>query len=370
MPNSWIAQRTAAFQSSGIRRVFDLAAKLENPCNLSIGQPDFDVPERVRNACKDAIDAGRNGYSQTQGIAPLRERLQADIDRRYGHSDRKVFVSSGTSGGLTLAMLAMVDPGDEVIFLDPYFVMYPSLISLAGGVPVVVSTYPDFQVDPDKIAAAITPKTKMIILNSPSNPTGIVATDSQLRAVAELAQRHGIALISDEIYSAFQYDEPFVSPASHNEQTIVIDGFSKSHAMTGWRVGWVHGPAEVIDTMSKLQQYTFVCAPQPAQWAGLEAIDVDLSHYRDQYRHKRDTIVAGLKDHYEITTPGGAFYVFPKVPDNFANATQFVEQAISHGLLIIPGNIFSKQDTHFRISYAASDETLDRGIEILQRLLR
>ncbi|WP_164103049.1 pyridoxal phosphate-dependent aminotransferase [Candidatus Laterigemmans baculatus] len=368
MPRPWIAERTKAFTSSGIRRVFDLAAKLKDPINLSIGQPDFAVPERVRQACIEAINEGRNGYSQTQGIAPLRERLQAEIEARYGHEDRQVFVSSGTSGGLVLAMMALVNPGDEVIYFDPYFVMYPSLIALAGGVPVPISTYPDFRIDLERVEAAITPRTKMIVVNSPANPTGIVASDDELRGLAELAERHEIALVSDEIYSSFQYDQPFVSPAKFNPRTIVIDGFSKSHAMTGWRVGYVHGPAEVIETMIKLQQYTFVCAPQPAQWAGLEAMDVDLSSYRDAYRDKRDRIVEGLRGYYELVHPGGAFYAFPKAPEG-TTGTELVERAIARGLLVIPGGIFSSQDTHFRISYAASDETLRRGIEILRELV-
>lgn len=368
MARTWIAERTKAFTSSGIRRVFDLAAKLPDPINLSIGQPDFDVPERVRRACCEAISAGRNGYSQTQGIAPLRERLQSEVDATYGHTDRQLFVCSGTSGGLVLAVLAMVDPGDEVIFFDPYFVMYPSLIGLAGGVPVPISTYPDFRIDIDAVADAITARTKMILINSPANPTGVVASDDELRGLAELAARHDIALVSDEIYRSFQYDQPFVSPARFNSRTIVIDGFSKSHAMTGWRVGYVHGPAEVIETMTKLQQYTFVCAPQPAQWAALEAMDVDLTHYRDAYRIKRDMLIQGLSDSYELTVPGGAFYVFPRAPGGAA--TGFVERAIERGLLVIPGGIFSRHDTHFRISYAASEETIQRGIEVLVHLAR
>jgi aspartate aminotransferase/aminotransferase len=371
MTHPWIAQRTSAFESSGIRRVFDLAAKLENPINFSIGQPDFEVPPEVRRACCDAIEAGRNGYSQTQGIGPLLERLQADLDAEYGHGDRGVFVCSGTSGGLVLAMMAMIDPGDEVIYFDPYFVMYPSLIELAGGVPKPISTYPDFRLDPQKIADAITPRTKMIIVNSPANPTGVVASDDELRAVAELAERHGVALVSDEIYSRFQFDTPFVSPARFNPQTIVVDGFSKSHAMTGWRVGFVHGPRPLIDAMAKLQQYTFVCAPQPAQWAALRALDVDLAEHRDHYRRKRDRIVDALADLYPIVKPAGAFYVFPRVPPGSGReetATQFVERAIEQGLLVIPGKIFSSRDTHFRISYATSDEMIERGIELLRQL--
>lgn len=364
----WIAERTSSFDSSGIRRVFDLAAKLKDPINLSIGQPDFDVPAEVKAAAIEAIESGKNAYSPTQGISPLRDALRADIAERYKHDDREVFVCSGTSGGLVLAMLSMINPGDEVIYLDPYFVMYPSLVALCGGVPVPVDSYPDFRLDPDKIAAAITPRTKMILVNSPANPTGVTATAAELKAVAELAAEKNIALLSDEIYSRFFYDEEFASPAAYNDQTIVIDGFSKSHAMTGWRVGYVHGPAEIINTMLKLQQYSFVCSPQPAQWGALRAMEVSLDGHIEDYRRKRDLIVEGLSGHYELAKPGGAFYVFPKAP--IESGEKFVEEAISQGLLIIPGKIFSGRDTHFRISFAASDETLHRGIELLQKLAK
>jgi aspartate aminotransferase len=364
----WLADRTAKFDSSGIRKVFDLAAKMKDPINLSIGQPDFDVPAEVKAACKQAIDAGKNSYSVTQGLAQLREKLQAKIDAQYGHSDRKVFVSSGTSGGLSLTMWSLVNPGDEVIVFDPYFVMYTALTKLVGGVPVIIDTYPDFRIDLDKVESAITPRTKLILLNSPANPTGVIASREEMQGLAQLAAEKNIALLSDEIYSSFCYDAPFDSPANYNERTIVIDGFSKSHGMTGWRLGYVHGPAEVIDTMIKLQQYTFVCAPTPVQWAGLAAMDVDTSSYMAAYRQKRDLIVAGLSDLYELTAPGGAFYAFPKAPHG--TGSQFVTEAIENNLLIIPGNIFSQRDTHFRISYAAADGTIERGIEVLRKLAK
>lgn len=364
----WIAERTEAFDSSGIRKVFDLASKMVDPINLSIGQPDFEVPEEVQIAAIDAIRDGKNSYSPTQGIAPLRERLKAQILEHHPHPDREVFISSGTSGGLVLAMMAMINPGDEVIFLDPYFVMYPALLKLFGGVPVAVDSYPDFRLNPDKIKAAITDKTKMILINSPANPTGATATSEELEAVANLAAERNIALVSDEIYSRFFYDGEFVSPAAFNDQTIVIDGFSKSHAVTGWRVGFVHGPSEVVATMLKLQQYSFVCAPQPAQWGALRALDVDLTGQIDGYHRKRDLIYGGLADHYEVIRPGGAFYIFPKAPAR--GGTAFVEEAIRRGLLIIPGKIFSQRDSHFRISFAAADQTLRRGIEVLQQLAK
>lgn len=364
----WIARRTTTFDSSGVRRIFDLAANLSDPINLSIGQPDFDVPESVQEAAIDAIRTGKNGYSPTQGIEPLRDALREDIARKFPHGDREVFVSTGTSGGLVLAMLSMVDPGDEVIFLDPYFVMYPALVRLCGGVPVAVDSYPDFELRADRIAEAITPKTKMILLNNPANPTGMTASRDQIRQVAELAAEREVALVSDEIYSRYMFDEPLVSPASFNERAIVIDGFSKSHAMTGWRIGYVHGPSEIIRTMMKVQQYSFVCAPQPAQWGAVRAMEVDLHGHIDAYRQKRDRLVAGLEDCYELTKPGGAFYLFPKAP--IESGTEFVERAITNNLLVIPGKIFSGRDSHFRISFAAPDETLDRGIEVLREMAR
>jgi aspartate aminotransferase/aminotransferase len=368
MDHPWIAKRMEYFDSSGIRKVFDLAAAMDDPINLSIGQPDFAVPEAVQEAAVRAIHDGKNGYSPTQGIGPLIEALQARIDAQFRHTMRQVFVTSGTSGGLVLAMMALVNPGDEVLVFDPYFVMYKSLVGLVGGTCVVVDTYPDFRVDLDKVAAAITRRTKVVLFNSPANPTGVMAGEDEIRGLAQLAAERNIALVSDEIYSHYCYDAPFVSPAKFNPQTLVIDGFSKSHAMTGWRLGFAHGPKEVIQQMIKLQQYTFVCAPQPSQWAGIAALSVDTQSHIDAYRRKRDRIVAGLSDDYELVAPGGAFYVFPKAP--WGTGEQFVHKAIENKLLIIPGNIFSGRDTHFRISYAASDATIDRGLEVLRKIAR
>lgn len=367
-PASWISDRSRTFDSSGIRKVFDLAAKLKNPVNLSIGQPDFDVPDSVRQACIAAMEQGKNAYSPTQGIAPLREKLKAHVDQRYQHEDRDLFISSGTSGGLVLTMMSIVNPGDEVIIFDPYFVMYPPLVKLAGGVPVFLDTYPDFRIDLAKVEAAITDRTKLILFNSPANPTGVTANLDEVVGLADIAAKHNIALLSDEIYSEFVYDGDLLTPADHNPHTIVIDGFSKSHAMTGWRVGWVHGPRDFIQTMIKLQQFSFVCAPQPAQWAGLAALDVDMAGHRADYSRKRDMVVEGLKDNFEFETPGGAFYLFPKAP--WGTGTEFVTKAIEEEVLMIPGNIFSQRDTHFRLSYAAPDSVLERGIEILNRIAR
>jgi len=365
----WLADRSAKFDSSGIRKVFDLAAKMANPINLSIGQPDFAVPDAVKEAAIEAIRGDKNGYSVTQGVAELRETLQRQVDAQYGHADRRVLVTSGTSGALVLAVLAMVNPGDEVVVFEPYFVMYPALVGMAGGRCVTVDTYPDFRIDPERVAAAITPRTKLILFNSPANPTGAVADEAEVRALAELAARHNVALVSDEIYREFCYDGPPASPAGWNDQTIVVDGFSKTYGVTGWRLGFVHGPAAIVERLTMLQQYTFVCAPHPLQWAVLAALDVDMSTQIAAYRKKRDLVVAGLLDAgYLVANPGGAFYAFPRVPDSGGSGTEFVARAIENELLIIPGGIFSARDTHFRISYAASDDTIERGLKVLARL--
>jgi aspartate/methionine/tyrosine aminotransferase len=368
MTHRWIADRTQAFDSSGIRKIFDLAAKLKDPINLSIGQPDFDVPREVQEAAIEAIRAGKNGYTPTQGIGPLVAALQGRVDAEYEGQERRVFTTLGASGALVLAALALVNPGDEVIVLDPYFVMYPPLISLAGGVCVRVETYPDFGVPLDRIKAAITPRTKLILFNSPGNPTGAVASEAEIRGLAELAGAREIALVSDEIYRDYCHDGAFVSPARFNPRTIVIDSFSKSHAMTGWRLGFAHGPSEVIEAMQKLQQYTFVCSPQPVQWAGLTALHTPMAGPCATYRKKRDQLYEGLRGDFELPRPAGAFYAFPKAP--WGSGSEFAAAAQAENLLVIPGGVFSGKDTHFRISYAASDETLARGVEVLCRLAR
>jgi aspartate aminotransferase/aminotransferase len=369
MSAHWLAERTKCFDASGIRKVFDLGAKLKDPINLSIGQPDFDAPEEVRQAAIEAIQSRKNGYALTQGMPVLRDKIQARVDGELGHSDREVFITSGTSGGLMLAMLALVNPGDEVIVFDPYFVMYDSLAATVGGRVVYIDTYPDFRIDLNRVADAITPRTKLILFNSPANPTGVVASEEEVRGLAELAAKRNVVLLSDEIYRAFSYDGPVISPARYNPEVVVIDGFSKSAGIPGWRVGFAHGPRSIIQQMIKFQQYSFVCAPHPFQWAAAVAMDVDATPQTDAYRRKRNLVVEGLKDIYELVTPRGAFYAFPKAP--WGTSSEFVARAIEeHQLLIIPGNVFSHRDTHFRLSYAAPDATIERGVEALRKLAR
>jgi len=384
-PEALITDRLKAMDASGIRRVFDLAAELENPVNLSIGQPDFDVPEPVKQAAVEAIQQGQNHYTPTQGIGPLREALAERVARKFpatfadgdGHfsDDAGLLVTSGVSGGLMLSLLTCAGPGDEVLIPDPYFVTYKHLVTLAGATPVYVDTYPDFEITAARVEAKLTERSKILLFNSPSNPTGTVASWAHCRALADLAEQHGLLLISDEIYDAFCYEpssppgggEPRLpSPAMFSRQVLVLRGFSKTYAMTGWRLGYAAGPQPIVDQMTKLQQYSFVCAPAMVQRAGLAALETDVGEHVRQYRAKRDRVLEQLGSVYSIPTPGGAFYVFAEVPSELGlSGQQFIERAIGRGLLIIPGGVFSERDTHFRLSYACDDATLDRGLEML-----
>src|SRR5688572_23864083 len=320
-PSDYVSQRALGVDASGIRKVFDLAAKMKDPINLSIGLPDFDVPDVAKNAAIESIRAGHNRYTQTQGIAPLRERLRADLSREIGRDVGDVLITSGVSGGLFLAILATIDPGDEAVFLDPYFVMYKHLLTLAGGKPAAVDSYPDFRFHADRVERAITPKSKLLILNSPSNPTGVVMSPAELRAAVDVARKHDLLLISDEIYEPFLYGADadgdmggLPTPMKTYEKTVLLRGFSKSHAMTGWRLGYAAGPEPIISQMTKLQQYTYVCAPAPLQHASLKAMDVPMQGAVDAYRRKRDIAFDTLSRKFELVKPDGAFYIFPKAP--------------------------------------------------------
>ena len=362
----FIAQRMGQIDASGIRKAFALAAKMTNPINLSIGQPDYDVDEPVKQEAIAQIQAGFNSYTQTWGDQELREACAEYYQRRFGVPIENLMITSGVSGGLFLALMAILSPGDEVICGDPYFVMYKHLVTLLDGVSVPVDTYPDFRLKAPDVEAAITERTKALIVNNPSNPTGVAMSREDLEALGVVANRHGLLVISDEIYEQLQYDEPPCSMAGLCDNVIVLNGFSKMAAMTGWRVGYAAGPEDVIQQMNTLQQYSFVCAPSFAQKAAIVALGLDHSHKTDAYRKKRDLIYNGLKDKFNVVKPGGAFYIFPEAPGG--DGMRFVEKAVENNVLIIPGNVFSEKNTHFRISFAAPDETLEQGIEALNRL--
>ncbi|MGA2071743.1 MAG: aminotransferase class I/II-fold pyridoxal phosphate-dependent enzyme [Sedimentisphaerales bacterium] len=365
-----VADRMKYIDSSGIRKVFALAAQMKDPINFSIGQPDFDTPEAIKQQAIQAIEAGANKYSQTAGDEELLAKIAGGLKKEFGWDKQKLMITSGVSGGILLSFMTLINPGDEVIIPDPYFVMYKHLVNMLGGKCVFVDCYPDFKIDPAKIADAITDRTKMIIINSPCNPTGAVFGEKELAAIAKLADKKGIIVLSDEIYDKFSYDGPCETIVKYCDSAILLRGFSKTYGVTGWRLGYAAAAGgqagEVIDQMVKIQQYTFVCAPTPFQKAVTGALDYDATAYVNAYRKKRDLVYEGLKDKFELVKPAGAFYAFVKAPGG--QGTKFVEKAIANNVLVIPGNVFSEKDTHFRISYATSDDKIRKGIEILRKM--
>jgi aspartate/methionine/tyrosine aminotransferase len=374
-----ISARARAIDVSGIRRVFELGAKLENPINFSIGQPDFAVPEPIKEAAIDAIRQDRNGYTLTQGDPDLREavsrHLAGDVGWRCPSDDLALMVTSGTSGGLMLAFLSVLDPGDEVIVPDPFFVIYPALGVVAGAKVVYCDTYPDFRMTAQRVEPLITPRTKLLLINSPSNPCGVVLSGQELRDLVDLCDAKGVMIVADEIYDQFTYNDAredgrCPSPARFTERMLLVRGFGKTYGCTGWRMGYAAGPRAIIEQMAKLQQYTFVCAPSIAQRGLIGALGLDVSAHVGAYEAKRDMVERVLGPVAEVVHPGGAFYAFVKVPPEVAaTATAFVERAIERNVLLIPGCVFSSRDTHMRLSYAVPDDTLAAGLRIISELM-
>jgi aspartate/methionine/tyrosine aminotransferase len=376
-----LSRRVQSVDASGIRKVFDLAAHLKDPINLSIGQPDFPVPDLLKQAAIKAIEENRNGYTQTQGCPELLRAIWARLGSEIGWTAEpqhglSAIVTSGTSGALVLGMMAVLDPGDEAIVPDPYFVMYPQLSALTGGKMVLCNTYPDFRMTAERIEKLITPRTKAVLVNSPGNPTSVVLNSKELQDIVDLCRAKGILLISDEIYDEFTFSESredgrFPTPARVTRDCLLIRGFGKTYGCTGWRLGYVAGPHEIVQSIAKLQQYTYVCAPSMAQYAAAHAFEVDMRPWVDRFEKRRDTVLAAFEGLTQVARPGGAFYAFVEVPPALGmTATQFVEKAIERSVLVIPGKVFSTRDTHFRLSFAAKEETLARGLDVLRGIMR
>jgi aspartate/methionine/tyrosine aminotransferase len=374
-----LSARSRAVDSSGIRKVFDLGAKMVNPINLSIGQPDFPVPEAMKSAAIAAIRENRNGYTVTQGIPQLLSAIRRNLAHEYGWSetspDLAAVVTSGTSGGILLSLMAILDPGDEFIAPDPYFVMYPQVGKLLSATCVLCDTYPDFRMTAARVEPLITPRTKAVLLNSPSNPCGAVLTGAEIDELVQLCRRRGVLLISDEIYDEFCYADACEgglcpSPGRRTSECLVIRGFGKTFGCTGWRLGYAAGPARLIQEMAKLQQSTFVCAPAPLQWGVLPAFEQDNAAVLAEFEARRQMVMDAFDGVASVVRPGGAFYAFVEVPARLKmTATQFVDQAIANRVLVIPGGVFSRRDTHFRLSFATSRATLAEGLGILRGLM-
>lgn len=363
---SHLSKRVESLDPSGIRDAFSWGQKLANPCDLSLGLPDFDVNNSLKEAACDAIWSGKNRYTPPEGIAPLREALLAR--RPATEIQEKCVITPAVSGAFTLALMALLDPGESILIPDPYFVFWRGYPETLGIISCPFSTYPDFQITRERLEGALQEKTKAIVLSSPANPTGRMLTEEEAALLCSFAADHDLWIIYDEIYRTYTYDRPHIELSQLHPKTITIGGFSKSHGMTGWRIGYAIGPEEVAEAMINLQQYTYICAPTPAQWAALAALDLDLTEQCNRFQLRRDYLLAQLSEEYPLVAPEGAFYAFPQIPEGYTNSATFAQACLEEELIIIPGKAFSEQDSHFRLSFAADEATLERGVKILQKL--
>ena len=368
---------------SGIRRFFDIAASMDDVISLGVGEPDYATPWRIREAGIFALESGITTYTSNAGLLELREAICADLDRRYAVSYRpadECLITAGVSEGLDLALRAMLAPGEEVLIPEPCYVAYGPCVSLAGGTPVTVPTSGSdgFRLHADVIAAAITPRTKAILLSSPANPTGAVQAREDLAAVVDLAVQHDLYLISDEIYEKLSYLSPHVCVAALPgalERTVLLGGFSKAYAMTGWRVGYLCAPAPISELACKIHQYTMLCASHMSQLAALEALrsgEADADEMIADYDRRRRIFVKGLCEiGLDCPEPGGAFYAFPSISSTGLTSQEFAEQLLyAERVAVVPGDVFGASgEGHVRCCYATALSELEEALVRIERFL-
>lgn len=357
--------RVNRLEPSGIRKVFEIANEHPEYINLSIGEPDFNLPEELVEVGCNAIREGHNRYTPTKGIPELRRLIGQQLDRR-GIQYGDFIVTAGATGGLLMTIMALADSGDEILVPDPFFVAYRNICFLAGAEPITVDTYPSFQITAEQVERRITERTKALILNSPNNPTGAVYRKAEMEKIVALAEHHGFYIISDEVYEPFLFTDEWISMGRLTKNAVIVNSFSKSAAMTGWRLGYTSGPATLIEKMITIQQFTHASLNSVAQQMALKAFDIDYTPYRQAYERKRNMVYDRLKGCYDIVKPDGGFYLFPQAPEQDGRA--FFERARQAGVLIVPGRDFSQHNTHFRISFAVEDNLLAEGIERLTAL--
>ena len=368
---------------SGIRRFFDLAASMDNVISLGVGEPDFVTSWAVREASILSLERGYTSYTANAGLLELRFEIMKYMKRNFNVSydyQDDIIVTVGGSQALDITMRALINPEDEIIVVEPNFVSYSPLISLAGGVPVAIETTAEteFKLQPRQIEEVITSNTKALLLCSPNNPTGSSLSKEELQAIADIVIKHDLLVITDEIYAALTYDEEFTSIASlegMKERTIIISGFSKGFAMTGWRLGYICAPTEIAKAMLKIHQYTMMCAPTMAQYGAIEALQNgqhDVEEMRKSYRRRRNYMVKSLNQvGLECHSPGGAFYVFPSIKKTGLSSEEFAEQLLlEERVAVVPGNVFGKGgEGHIRCSYASSMESLEESIKRISRFV-
>lgn len=381
--NNRLSHAVQEIKPSGIRRFFDLASTMDNIISLGVGEPDFVTPWNVREAAIVSMEQGYTAYTANAGLIELRREISKYMANRFDVEYRpedEILVTVGASEAIDLAMRAIVNPGDEVIVVEPTFVSYAPIVSLTGGVPVSIGTQKkdEFKLTAEQLEKAITPKTKVIMLCFPNNPTGAYMTKEELEAVAKVVEKHDLLVISDEIYAELSYEAEhycFSRIPGMRDRTIIISGFSKAFAMTGWRLGFACGPKDILGAMLKIHQYTMMCASTLAQYAAIEALKNgmdDVQKMVQSYRQRRNYIVKsfaeiGLSCH----TPGGAFYAFPSIEVTGLTSEEFAEKLLmEERVAVVPGNVFGEGgEGHIRCSYATSMENLEQAIKRIGKFI-
>lgn len=384
MMEQFISEKIKSIKPSGIRRFFDIANELEGVISLGVGEPDFDTPWHIREEAIYALQKGRTFYTANSGLKELRQAIVSYTKRKIGveyDPDKEVVVTIGGSEAIDIALRALLNPGDEVIYTEPSYVSYLPCITLADGVPVAIPLQEknEFRLTPQELEAAITEKTKVIILSFPNNPTGAVLSRSDLQALAEVIIKHNLVCLTDEIYSELSYGKErhvsMVEIEGMRERTIMINGFSKAFAMTGWRMGYACAPQEVMRQMIKIHQYAIMAAPTISQYAGIEALnhgDEDVQEMRDSYNGRRRYLLKRMQElGLPCFEPLGAFYVFPNISEFGLTSEEFATRLVQEErVAVVPGTAFGESGEGFvRISYAYSLENLKKAFERIERFI-
>jgi len=382
----FISKKAEEIKPSGIRKYFDVAHEFNDALSLGVGEPDFATPFNVATAGIRSINTGRTQYTSNAGLVSLRENIVRFVAERYGvnYSVDETIVTVGASEGIDLAMRAILEPLDEVLIPDPCYVSYSPCVTLCGGVavPVVCKVEHEFKLTAEALNNALTPKTKVLVLPYPNNPTGAIMTREELQVVADFVEKNNLIVVSDEIYGELTYEGKHCSFASLDgmrERTILINGFSKAFAMTGWRLGYLCAPKPLHDIMLKIHQYVLMCAPTASQYAGLEALKSGfeddfsaISEMREKYDQRRRFLVASLNDMgLKCFNPLGAFYAFPSVISTGLNGDEFTEQLLkSQHVAVVHGSAFGDSGiNHIRISYAYSIDKISKALERIKAFL-
>ncbi len=375
----FICSRIKKIKPSGIRRLFDIANEIPDVISLGVGEPDFDTPWHIREEGIYALQKGRTFYTSNSGLPELREEICKNIKRKYGldyDSKNEVVVTIGGSEAIDIALRALIDPGDEIVYPEPCFVSYQPCILLSDGVPVPIelSTETEFRLTPEKLERAITPKTKALLISYPSNPTGAIMERADLEKIADVVRRHDIMVITDEIYSELSYRDRHVSIANMpgmQERTILINGFSKAYAMTGWRLGYALAPASIMEYMLKIHQFAIMSAPTISQYAAVSALrdgDKDIEMMKESYDQRRRYLMEAFREMgLPCFEPYGAFYVFPDISEFGMSSEEFCTALLkAENVAVVPGSAFGEcGDRHVRISYAYSVDTLKEAMKRL-----